>query len=120
MKDGSLPTSVDAVIYKKDSQWLFSLNLNHTVVKIALAAGIIEPNHAVVISDSIWDDGQIEWLNYTDNSSAFSSEDTSIALTNNVWEYLLDYGSTCALDYATRTKVFGRCTPDDKVSIVRL
>jgi magnesium-transporting ATPase (P-type) len=87
-------------------------------VKIALAAGIIEPNRRVVIGDSIRDDGQIDWLNYIDDTSAFPSEDTSIALTGKVWEYLLDHDPRSALEYAKRTKVFGRCTPDDKVSIV--
>ncbi len=87
-------------------------------MKIALAAGIIEPNRRVVIGDSIRDDGQIDWLNYIDDTSAFPSEDTSIALTGKVWEYLLDHDPRSALEYAKRTKVFGRCTPDDKVSIV--
>ncbi len=35
-----------------------------------------------------------------------------------MWEYLLNYYPKSALDYAKRTKVFGRCRPDDKVSIV--
>jgi len=87
-------------------------------VKVALASGIIELDRAVVIGDSIRDDGQIEWLNYIDDSPAVPSEDTSIALTGQVWDYLLDHDPKSALDYAKRTKVFGRCRPDDKVSIV--
>ena len=87
-------------------------------IKIALDAGIIEPDRAVVIGDSIRDDGQIEWLNYTDDSPAVPSKNTSIALTGKVWEYLLDHDPKSALEYAKRTKVFGRCRPDDKVSIV--
>ena len=87
-------------------------------MKVALASGIIELDRAVVIGDSIRDDGQIEWLNYIDDSPAVPSEDTSIALTGQVWDYLLDHDPKSALDYAKRTKVFGRCRPDDKVSIV--
>ncbi|KAL3816680.1 hypothetical protein ACHAXA_003870 [Cyclostephanos tholiformis] len=89
-----------------------------TGVKIALAAGMIKPDYAVIIGDSIRDDGEIEWLNYTDDSPAVPNEDTSIALTGKVWEYLLDHDPKSALDYAKRTKVFGRCKPDDKVSII--
>ena len=99
------------------SQKLLSILL-HLGIYIAMQAGIIEPDRSVVIGNSIQDDGRIEWLNYTDDSPAVPSEGTSIALTGKVWEYLLDHDPKSALDYAKRTKVFGRCTPNDKVSIV--
>ena len=46
------------------------------------------------------------------------SEGTCLALTGEVWEYLLSNDPKSALDYANRTKVFRRCTPDNKLSIV--
>jgi magnesium-transporting ATPase (P-type) len=101
---------------------LFSQNplsiLLHLGIYIAMQAGIIEPDRSVVIGNSIQDDGRIEWLNYTDDSPAVPTEGTSLALTGEVWEYLLSHDPKSALDYAKRTQVFGRCTPNDKVSIV--
>ncbi len=41
-----------------------------------------------------------------------------MALTGEVWEHLLNHDPKAALQYAKRTKVFGRCRPDGKVSIV--
>ncbi len=35
-----------------------------------------------------------------------------------MWDHLLKYNPKTALEYAARTRVFGRCTPSDKVSIV--
>jgi len=90
----------------------------HSGVCIAMQAGIIESDHAVVIGNRIQEDGQIEWLNYTDDSPAVPSEDTCLAMTGEVWEYLLKHDPKAALHYAKRTQVFGRCTPNDKVSIV--
>ena len=46
------------------------------------------------------------------------SRSTTIALTGKVWSYLLKYDPKTALEYAKHSKVFGRCTPNDKVSIV--
>ncbi|KAL3775476.1 hypothetical protein ACHAW5_005527 [Stephanodiscus triporus] len=89
-----------------------------TGIYIAMQAGIIEPDRSVVIGNSIQDDGRIEWLNYTDDSPAVPSEGTCLALTGEVWEYLLSHDPKSALNYAKHTQVFGRCTPNDKVSIV--
>jgi len=83
-----------------------------------MQAGIIEPDRSVVIGNRIQDDGRIEWLNYTDDSPAVPSEGTCLALTGEVWEYLLSHNPKSALNYAKHTQVFGRCTPNDKVSIV--
>ena len=89
-----------------------------TGIKIALDAGIMEKDRPVIVGDSISDDGQIEWLNYTDDSPGVPSDDMNMALTGKVWSYLLEHDPKSALDYAMRTKVFGRCKPDDKVSVV--
>ena len=96
---------------------LFSIRL-HSGIYIAMQTGIIESDRSVVIGNSIQDDGQIEWLNYTDDSPVVPSEGTCLALTGEVWEYLLSNDPKSALDYAKRTKVFRRCTPDNKLSIV--
>jgi magnesium-transporting ATPase (P-type) len=95
-----------------------SINLILSGIYIAMQAGIIEPESEVVIGDSIRDDGQIEWLKYTDDSPAEPSDDKCLALTGEVWDYLLNHDPKAALRYAKRTQVFGRCTPNDKVSII--
>lgn len=43
---------------------------------------------------------------------------SSLALTGAVWQHLLLFDPTTAEILAPHTKVFGRCTPNDKVSIV--
>jgi len=89
-----------------------------TGVKIALDAGIMEKDRSVIIGDSISDDGQIEWLNYSDDSPGVPSDEMNMALTGKVWSYLLEHDPKSALEYAKRSKVFGRCKPDEKVSVV--
>ena len=89
-----------------------------TGVKIALDAGILEKDRSVIIGDSISDDGQIEWLNYSDDSPGEPSDEMNMALTGKVWSYLLEHDPKLALEYAKRSKVFGRCKPDEKVSVV--
>ncbi len=114
--DASLPTSVpNSELFSRHPT---SFDLKLAGIKIALDAGIIEPDRAVIIGYSILDGGQIEWLNYSDDSPAVPSEDTCLALTGEVWEHLLNHDPKSALDFAKRTKVFGRCRPDDKLSIV--
>ena len=87
-------------------------------IHIAMQAGIINPEIEVVIGNSIQDNGEVEWINASDDTPAKPSEKTSLALTGDVWDYLLKHDPESALEYAKRTKVFGRCTPSDKVTIV--
>ncbi len=83
-----------------------------------MQAGMIDPDVDVVIGNSIQSDGEVEWINASDDSPSKLNENTSIALTGEVWDYVLKNDPMSALEYAKRTKVFGRCTPNDKVSIV--
>ena len=83
-----------------------------------MQAGIISPEFDVVIGNSIQGDGEVEWINASDDTPAKPSENSSLALTGEVWDYLLKHDPDAALEYAKRTKVFGRCTPSDKVTIV--
>ena len=73
-----------------------------------MQAGIINPEIDVVIGNSIQDNGEVEWINATDDTPAKPSENTSLALTGEVWDYLLKHDPESALEYAKRTKVFGR------------
>jgi magnesium-transporting ATPase (P-type) len=105
--------------------------LNHNTfsfkgVYIARKARLIEPQNDVIIANSI-NNGEIEWVSAADDSSVRSpkvtdlesfSQATTLAMTGEVWQYLLEFYPSTAAEYAKYTKVFGRCTPNDKVSIV--
>lgn len=41
-----------------------------------------------------------------------------MAMTGEVWRHLLNHDPKSALEFAKYTQVFGRCTPNDKVTIV--
>jgi len=93
-----------------------------TGIYIAKKAGLIGQDENVVIGNNIHD-GVIEWLDATDSPAALPSVSelgvsSSLALTGEVWQHLLLSDPTTALILAPHTKVFGRCTPNDKVSIV--
>ena len=87
-------------------------------IHIATQVGIIEPDSAVVIGDSVQLNGQVEWINFLDDSPTMPSENTVVALTGEVWNHLVHHDPKTAIELAKRTRVFGRCTPHDKVSIV--
>lgn len=91
---------------------------NRPGIHIAMQAGIINPEVDVVIGNSIQSNGEVEWISALDDTPTKPSEGTSMALTGEVWDYLLKHDPESALEYAKRTKVFGRCTPSDKVTIV--
>lgn len=94
-----------------------------TGIYIAKKAGLIGHDENVVIGNSVHD-GVIEWVNATDDTPAALPSvselgvSSSLALTGDVWQHLLISDPTTALILAPHTKVFGRCTPNEKVSIV--
>ena len=97
-----------------------------TGIYIAKKAGLIDSNKPVIIGNSVRND-QIEWVNASDDTPAPAplisalpefSYTTSLAMTGEVWNHLLKYDPKSALEYAKYTQVFGRSTPNDKVSIV--
>lgn len=89
-----------------------------TGIYIAKKAGLIGQDENVVIGNTV-NDGVIEWVNAADDSPAsMPIVSESLALTGEVWQYLLSSDPNTALTLAPHTKVFGRCTPNDKVSIV--
>lgn len=97
-----------------------------TGIYIAKKAGLIDSYKPVIIANRICDHS-IEWINASDDKSANPpdisslrdfSRATSLSMTGEVWNYLLKCDPIAALEYAKYTQVFGRTTPDDKVSIV--
>lgn len=93
-----------------------------TGIYIGWKSGIIPPESNVVIGARINND-IVEWLNASDDSAASDptvsfSENTVLAMTGEVWTHLLRYNPKQAIALGKLTKVFGRCTPNDKVSVV--
>lgn len=97
-----------------------------TGIYVARKTGIIDESKHIIIADSIHND-EIQWLNASDDKPAPSpdvnelkniSKTTALAMTGEVWRHLLKVDPKSALKYAEYTRVFGRCNPIDKVSIV--
>ena len=89
-----------------------------TGIHIARKAGLIGQDEDVIIGNSV-QNGVIEWVNAADDSPASQPIiSQSLALTGEVWNHLLFSDPNTAMTLAPHTKVFGRCTPNDKVSIV--
>ncbi|KAL7521821.1 hypothetical protein ACHAWX_006509 [Stephanocyclus meneghinianus] len=94
-----------------------------TGIYIAKKSGIIEPNKNVIIGATVSCDDVIEWVNASDDSEAGDPlvsipENTVLAMTGEVWNHLLRYDPKSAIALGNQTFVFGRCTPNDKVSVV--
>lgn len=96
-----------------------------TGVYIARKSGLIDADKNVVLG-RMNAKGSIEWVNASDDSptlapppsiEAFSVMNV-LALTGEAWNYLLEKDPESAFQYAKYTSVFGRATPNDKVSIV--
>ena len=92
-------------------------------IYIAKKSGIIGPNKNVVIGTAVSSDDVIEWVNASDDSEAGDPlvsipENTVLAMTGEVWNHLLRYDPKSAIALGNQTLVYGRCTPNDKVSVV--
>ena len=119
-------------ISKRDHLQLKGGNIHNAIVTgdnvltgiyIAKKAGIIEADKRVVLGASVNDD-TVQWVDASDDSEAGDplslpdSNDTVLAMTGEVWNHLLKYDPKMALTIGEKTLVFGRLTPNDKVSIV--
>jgi len=90
-----------------------------TGICIAREAGIIEAGRAVLLGRKAGED--IEWIN-VDNDE-ITTEPTAgsnivLALTGEAWSALLTNDPKYAREIAGSVRVFGRCNPLDKVSVV--
>lgn len=92
-----------------------------TGIYIAKKAGIIEDKHVILGASIVGD--SIQWVDASDDSEVGDplvcmNEDSVLAMTGEVWDHLLRYDPKAALTLGKKTLVFGRLTPNDKVSIV--
>jgi magnesium-transporting ATPase (P-type) len=98
----------------------------YTGICIAKEAGIIKPNKLVLLA-KMTGDNTIGWVNAdSDEIVKDPSEDllrnansnVDLAVTGKVWKEFLESDPKYAAMIAKNIKVFGRCNPSDKVSIV--
>lgn len=98
---------------------------DHTLTGICIAkeAGLIEPNQKVVFGKSA-KNGVIAWVNEDDKNVSLPSYDELshgdivLAVTGEVWNVLIADETVDHRELAKYIRVFGRCTPNDKVSVV--
>jgi cation-transporting ATPase 13A3/4/5 len=93
-----------------------------TGICIAKEAGIIESSRTVLLCTKA-DAGNAVWIDENNNSVQLRSiekvkAEYDLAITGGAWESLLRYQPRNAERLAPHIRVFGRCTPNDKVSVV--
>lgn len=99
-----------------------------TGICIAQECGIMKPGKTVLIADSVDSIGCVTWVNENDYPMHISSpklrnqlplsKDIELAMTGPVWSAILDRNKELAMELIEHVKVYGRCTPNDKVSVV--
>jgi magnesium-transporting ATPase (P-type) len=95
-----------------------------TGVFIARQAGIIKPNRQLILGNLNLDGG-LDWID-ADTEKLIEKpmiidehkNEVDIALTGDTWEALLESDNKYALMIAEHIRVFGRCNPVHKVSII--
>jgi magnesium-transporting ATPase (P-type) len=96
-----------------------------TGIHIAKECGIIQ-SEVVLIGTEVTSDGNILWLDETGTPSQLPTienvkrGETGVDLTifGSVWESILDKDSNYAMQLVEHIRVFGRCTPIGKKSVV--
>jgi predicted P-type ATPase len=95
-----------------------------TGVCIAKESGIIDPGKTVYYGMDVDDAGEVKWLDEDDNQVVFTNSDVltsrnvELAVSGRVWENLRQKDTNGSDELAEHIRVFGRCTPLDKVSVV--
>jgi magnesium-transporting ATPase (P-type) len=95
-------------------------------VAIAREAGMIRPDSALFVGRKL-SMNEIEWINFdTDIVLTTPIEEilrsvgggVDLAITGEAWRVLCNIEAICVVDIAKHIRVFGRCSPTDKVSVV--
>jgi cation-transporting ATPase 13A3/4/5 len=92
-----------------------------TGVCIAKECGMIKKEETVAFASSISDSGKVSWTDEYNRSIIL--DDTkkvryALAMTGSIWSSLCDKNHDAAMSLVDQVVVFGRCTPNDKVSVV--
>jgi phosphoserine phosphatase len=97
-----------------------------TGIRIAKEAGILHEGSRIVHCDDVagGDVSKLVWLDEEDRAvtlppaDQLSSSGLELAVSGSVWELLRSSSGSDALLYAQVIRVYGRCTPHHKVSVV--
>lgn len=98
-----------------------------TGIKIASECGLFQRDARVVLGRAIDAIGTVQWVDGMTNEPAplpsldelaAPGENVVLAVTGEVWQLLLSRWEEEAFLLAPYIKVYGRCTPNDKVSVV--
>jgi magnesium-transporting ATPase (P-type) len=93
-----------------------------TGICIAKESGIIVPGRRVLIGAEFDSQGNVVWLDEDDGEvtlpSSLDGSDIDLAVTGEVWQSLLRDIPKMEQDLAEHIRIYGRCTPVDKVSVV--
>jgi predicted P-type ATPase len=96
-----------------------------TGIRVARECNLIKCEK-VLVAMNIDEEGGVIWVDESDNViSPPSLEnkkprglDYNLAMTGSVWEHILNKDHSYALELLDHVRVFGRCTPGDKVSLI--
>jgi magnesium-transporting ATPase (P-type) len=91
-----------------------------TGIHIAKESGMIKPGSVVLIGSSINEFGKVIWANEDNQSKLFpkTKANLELAVTGDLWSTILQADRDYALSLIENMRVFGRCTPNDKISVV--
>ena len=99
-----------------------------TGIKIARESGLIDSDTRVILGDKVSSSGDINWHDVDSSSTKadlepirdvnLSSSNVSLAVTAYVWRHLIQNEQEYALLLCEHISVYGRCTPQDKISVV--
>jgi len=97
-----------------------------TGIKVASECGMIESGTAVILGEKILPNGEIDWYDINLKKSVqlpseprdLSQSDIALAVTGKVWQYLIYNNQSYALSICDYIRIYGRCTPQDKVNVV--
>jgi len=99
-----------------------------TGVCIAQECGIMKSGKTILIADRVDRSGCVTWVNEDGHPMHISSpktrnqvpvgKDIELAMTGPIWSAIYEHNKELAMELVEHVKVYGRCTPNDKVSVV--
>jgi magnesium-transporting ATPase (P-type) len=98
-----------------------------TGIRIAKECGMIRDNTSVLLASRVSSDGSLTWVEESSDEVAdlpdlekiqLGKADVELAVTGEVWGHLIQNDPKMAANLARCIRVYGRCTPFTKVSVV--